>query len=79
MSVSERGGSGELAEDLRSTQESILRDTAHLRAIETRKAELDPEDRRVPELSAEAERVAIAMRDKAAAERELAEQIQTAE
>jgi hypothetical protein len=63
-------------EDLRSTENSILRDAAQLKALESRKAELDPEDERVPELSFEAERIASAMRDKAVAERDLAEQIQ---
>jgi hypothetical protein len=63
-------------EDLRSTENSIIRDAARVKALEGRKAQLDPEDERVPELSAEVERVATGMRVKAVAERDIAEQIQ---
>jgi hypothetical protein len=69
----------DLEEDLRSTGHSIVRDADRLKALERRKAELDPADDRVQQLSVEAERVATTMRDKAAAERELATQIQEAE
>ena len=63
-------------DDLRATEESILNDTEQLRDLEEQKSSLDPADDRVPELSADAERVANQVRDKAAAERELAERVQ---
>jgi hypothetical protein len=63
-------------DDLRATEESILNDTHQLRDLEEQKSTLDPEDERVPELSAQVERVSTELRDKTGAERELAERIQ---
>jgi hypothetical protein len=63
-------------DDFRSTEDSIRRDADRLKALEDRKAASDPDDPHVVELSAEVERVTAGMSDKAAAERELSEQIQ---
>ena len=60
-------------DDLRATQESIRKDTDRLKALEDQKASLDPGDERVPELSDQAERLSKELRDKTAAERDLAE------
>jgi hypothetical protein len=63
-------------DDLRATEESILNDTDQLKDLEEEKSSLDPEDERVSDLSTQAERVSNELRDKAGAERELAEAIQ---
>jgi hypothetical protein len=63
-------------DDLRATEESILNDTDQLKDLEEEKSSLDPEDERVSDLSTQAERVSNELRDKAGAERELAEGIQ---
>jgi hypothetical protein len=63
-------------EDLRSTEDSIRKDADHLKTLEDRKAALEPDDERVAELSEQAERVSVELREKATAERELAEDIQ---
>lgn len=67
----------DLREDLRSTEESIRHGADQLKALEAGKAALDPADPRVAELSAQAERVTVRLKDQAAAERELAEEIQS--
>jgi hypothetical protein len=64
-------------DDLRATEESIRNDADRLMDLEERKASLDPADERVPELSEQAERVSKELLDKSAAERELAERIQS--
>jgi predicted phage gp36 major capsid-like protein len=60
-------------DDLRATQESIRKDTDRLKDLEDQKASLDPGDERVAELSDQAERLSKELRDKTAAERDLAE------
>ena len=66
-------------QDLEATMASIRRDAEELTEIEDRKAPLDPGDSEMVDLSEQAERVAARLRDKAAAERQLAEEIQAAE
>jgi hypothetical protein len=63
-------------QDLHATAESIRRDAAQVKVLEEQKTELDPEDPRVVDLSEQVERLAAGLKDKAAAERELAEEIQ---
>jgi hypothetical protein len=66
-------------QDLEATKASIRRDAADLTEIEDLKAPLDPGDSDMVDLSEDAERVAARLRDKTAAERQLAEEIQAAE
>jgi hypothetical protein len=66
-------------DDLRATEESLRRDADRLSALEQKKTSLDPEDEQVPELSEQAERVASEARDKAVAERDLADRVQSDE
>jgi 16S rRNA G966 N2-methylase RsmD len=66
-------------EDLRSTEESISRDAEQVVTLEEEKAALDPADPRVDRLSEQVERVAARLHHKAAAERELSEEIQAPE
>ncbi len=63
-------------EDLRSTEESILRDAEQVKSLEADKAALDPADPRVPQLSEQIEGVTAGLEVKATAERELSEQVQ---
>jgi uncharacterized Zn finger protein (UPF0148 family) len=63
-------------DDLRATEESIRSDADRLKDLEEQKTSLDPADERVTQLSEQAERVSNELRDKSAAERELAEGIQ---
>lgn len=63
-------------DDLRSTAESIQRDAEQVKALEGEKISLDPEDPRVDHLSEQIERVITGMDGKAAAERELSEELQ---
>jgi hypothetical protein len=65
-------------EDLRATEESIQRDAEHVMTLEEEKAALDPADPRVVHLSEQVEGIAARLQDKAAAERELSEEIHTA-
>lgn len=60
-------------EDLRATQASIRRDADRIGDLEDQKAALDPTDPRVDSLSERVEQIAVDIRGKAAAERELAE------
>ena len=64
-------------DDLRATEESIRNDTERLKELEDKKASLDPDDERVPELSAQVERLSNELRDKSAAEKDLAERAQS--
>ncbi|MEA2609999.1 MAG: hypothetical protein QOJ75_2242 [Chloroflexota bacterium] len=66
-------------DDLRSTEESIRRDAERVKSLEEEKARLDPRDPHVARLSEQIERVTVGLRDKAAAERELSEQIQASD
>jgi hypothetical protein len=64
-------------DELRSIEESIRHDAALVKELEDRKASLDPGDPVVDQLSLRIERLAQAMQGKAAAERELSEEIKT--
>lgn len=78
----ERGGGrgvSELEGDLRATAEDIAADAAKLKEIEEQKADLDPADPHVRELSAEGERLARQIVPKTVAERELTDAIDNAE
>jgi hypothetical protein len=61
--------------DLQATAEDIAADAAELKALEEKKATLDPDDPRVEELSAKGERLARQLVPKAVAERELSDAI----
>lgn len=61
-------------EDLRATEASIRRDADRIGDLEDQKAALDPTDPRVDSLSERVEQIAVDIRGKAAAERELAEE-----
>jgi hypothetical protein len=63
-------------DDLRSTSESIRRDAEQVQALEDEKTSLDLEDPRVDQLSEQIEHVIDDMHGKAAAERELSEDLQ---
>jgi hypothetical protein len=63
-------------DDLRSIEESILRDADQVTSLEGEKAALDPADPRVPQLSEQVEGVTAGLEVKATAERELSEQVQ---
>lgn len=65
-------------DDLRSTEESILRDAELVRVLEARKAALDPTDPRVEQLSQQIEHLATALLGKTAAERELSKEVKAA-
>jgi hypothetical protein len=66
-------------EDLRSTAESIRHDARQVQELESQKIALDPADPKIVQLSHQVERIALGLRDKAVAERELSEEIQAAE
>lgn len=61
--------------DLRSTEASISRDADRIKELEREKASLDSGDPRVDRLSKQVEQIAVDLRGKAAAERELADRI----
>jgi len=63
-------------QDLHATVESIRRDAELVKTLEEQKADLDPADPRVVDISERVERIADRLQDKATAERELAEEIQ---
>jgi hypothetical protein len=63
-------------EDLRATSEAIQADAERIAGLEVRKRSLDAADPEVVELSREIETLTRGMADKAAAERELSEEIQ---
>lgn len=63
-------------QDLRATAASVHGDAALIKKLEEEKAELDPADPRVDELSDRVERLSRSLRDKAVAEDELSEEIQ---
>ena len=62
-------------DDLRATIADVHDEALELAGIEAEKAELDPSDPKVVELSKAAEAVARRLRIKTAAERELAEEV----
>lgn len=63
-------------DDLRSTAEALQDDADLLAALEKEKETLDPADPRMPELAREVEELLRRMTTKAAAERELVDEIQ---
>ena len=65
----------DLRNDLRSTEASIRDDAHRLDDLEQAKESLEPTDPRADVLSQQVEQVAIDVRGKAAAERELAGQL----
>jgi uncharacterized protein YoxC len=65
-----------LRQDLRATQESIRRDAESVLDIEERKERLDPGDEEVEDLSERVMRLATSLKNKAAAEKALVEEIQ---
>lgn len=65
-------------DDLRSTEESIRRDAKRVEELETLKASLEPTDPLVERLSEQIERLATRLQGKAAAERELVDELQSA-
>jgi hypothetical protein len=65
----------ETRDDIRAITKSIQDDTERLRAIEAKKAQLDPSDARTTALAKEAEQLARNLAQKATAERALTEEI----
>lgn len=63
-------------QDLRATAESIRRDAEQVKILEEEKEALDPTDARIPLLSEQVEHLTAELHDKAAAERELGDEIQ---
>lgn len=63
-------------DDLRATSESVRDDAQRLAELEARKLSLDPADPAVDELSREVQQLVRTIGHKAAAERELAEEIE---
>jgi hypothetical protein len=63
-------------DDLRATSEAIQDDAERLAGLEARKRSLDAADPEVIELSRQIETLTLQMAEKAAAERELSEEIQ---
>jgi hypothetical protein len=63
-------------EDLRATSEAIQDDAERIAGLEARKRSLDAADPEVVELSRQIEVLTRGMADKAAAERELTDEIQ---
>lgn len=68
----------DLEGDLKATAEDIAADAAKIKAHEEEKADLDPEDPRVKELSVESERLARQLVPKTVAEREITDAISEA-
>jgi len=64
-------------DDLRATEQAIHEDAQQVQSLEEQKAALDPSDPRVGELSDKVGRLAAGLKDKAAAEIELSEEIQS--
>lgn len=64
-------------EDLRATEESIRHDAEHVKSLEEEKEALDPADPQIARLSEQVERLTAGLKDKAAAERALSDEIQT--
>ena len=68
----------DLEGDLKATAEDIAADAAQIKALEEEKADLDPADPRVQELSEKSERLARQLVPKTVAERELTDSISEA-
>lgn len=68
----------DLEVDLKATAEDIAADAAQIQALEEEKADLDPADPRVQELSEKSERLARQLVPKTVAERELTDSISEA-
>lgn len=69
---------GYARDDLRSTAEALQEDADLLEALEKEKERLDADDPRMPELARRVEELLRRMTTKAAAERELVDEIQGA-
>ena len=69
----------ELEDDIRSTADSIRRDTATLSRIEHEKSVLAPDDRGVADLAQEAVTVAAEIQRQTRIERELVAEVQSSE
>ena len=65
----------DLEHDLRATTEDIAADSARITEIETEKGRLSADDPKLPELSAETERLARRIVPKAAAESDLVDRL----
>ena len=65
----------DLEGDLRATAEDIAADAAQIKAIEEKKAALDPDDPEVQELSAKSEQLARKLVPKTVAQREISDAI----
>ena len=65
-------------EDLRSTAEAIREDASQVEELESEKLALDPGDPRVATISERVAQLASSLKEKAAAELELSEEIQAA-
>ena len=72
----DRGEGTDARADLRATSEAIQDDAERLAELEARKRSLDTADPEVVELSQQIDMLARRIADKAAAERELSEEIQ---
>ena len=64
-------------EDLRATEELIRHDAEHVQSLEEEKQALDPTDPQIAHLSAQVECLTAGLKDKAVAERELSDEVQT--
>ena len=62
-------------DDLRATEHAIRHDAERVTELEDEKAALDPADPRVSQVSGQVERITADLKNKAAAERELSEDI----
>jgi len=63
-------------DDLRATEQAILRDAQKIVELEEQKAELDPNDPQVERISEHVRGVARSLGDKSTAEEELVDEIQ---
>ena len=66
-------------DDLRATEAAIQHDAERVADLEQQKAARDPSDPVVVKLSAQVERIAEGLHDKAVAERALAQELQAGE
>jgi hypothetical protein len=66
-------------DDLRATEQSIHHDAKTIIKLEEQKVDLDPIDPEVERISDQVQEVAGALSDKAAAEQDIVEEIQTHE
>lgn len=69
----------DLEQDLRATAEAIAADATRLAEIEREKADLEPDDPRLAELSSQGERLARQIVPKTVAERDITDELAGAE